>query len=95
MAWLSGIDTLGCGHVWMRPGLKSDGTKYYDYVLYHVDDLLVVSETPKGSHGRVGSHIHCVSWIGLRDEGLSRSQVLEIQVGILGESGEDSVESVG
>ena len=30
--------------VWMRPAIKSDGTKCYDYVLLYVDDASVVSE---------------------------------------------------
>ena len=30
--------------VWMRPAIKSDGSKCYDYVLIYVDDALVVSE---------------------------------------------------
>ena len=30
--------------IWMRPAIKSDGTKCYDYVLLYVDDALVVSE---------------------------------------------------
>ena len=30
--------------VWMRPSIKSDGTKVYDYVLLYTDDTLVVSE---------------------------------------------------
>ena len=30
--------------VWMRPAIKSDGTKCYDYVLLYVDDALLVSE---------------------------------------------------
>ena len=30
--------------VWMRPAIKSDGTKCHDYVLLYVDDSLVVSE---------------------------------------------------
>ena len=30
--------------VWMRPAIKSDGTKSYDYVMLYVDDALVVSE---------------------------------------------------
>ena len=30
--------------VWMRPAIKSDGSKCYDYVLLCVDDALVVSE---------------------------------------------------
>jgi hypothetical protein len=31
----------------MRPAIKADGSKYYEYVLCYVDDLLVVSEHPK------------------------------------------------
>jgi hypothetical protein len=31
----------------MRPVIKADGSKYYEYVLCYVDDLLVVSEWPK------------------------------------------------
>ena len=30
--------------VWMRPAIKSDGTKVYDYVLIYTDDTLVISE---------------------------------------------------
>jgi hypothetical protein len=33
--------------VWMRPAVKEDGSKYYEYVLCYVDDILVVSEQPK------------------------------------------------
>ena len=30
--------------VWMRPAIKSDGSKCYDFILLYVDDALVVSE---------------------------------------------------
>ena len=30
--------------IWMRPDIKSDGSKCYDYVLLYEDDALVVSE---------------------------------------------------
>lgn len=30
--------------VWMRPAIRSDGSKCYDYVLLYVDDALVVSD---------------------------------------------------
>lgn len=30
--------------VWMRRVVKSDGNKYYEYILLYVDDLLAVSE---------------------------------------------------
>ena len=29
---------------WMRPAIKSDGSKYYEYVLLYVDDCLVILE---------------------------------------------------
>jgi hypothetical protein len=32
--------------VWMRPAVKADGSKYYEYVLCYVDDILVVLERP-------------------------------------------------
>ena len=32
--------------VWLRPAIKKNGDKYYEYVLVYVDDLLVVSEEP-------------------------------------------------
>jgi hypothetical protein len=31
----------------MRPNCKPDGTKYWEYVLCYVDDILVVSHDPK------------------------------------------------
>ena len=30
--------------IWMRPAIKSDGSKCYEYVLLYVDDALVISE---------------------------------------------------
>jgi hypothetical protein len=33
--------------IWMRPNCKPDGTKYWEYVLCYVDDILVVSHDPK------------------------------------------------
>ena len=30
--------------VWMRPAIKSDGSKCYDYILLYVDDTLIVRE---------------------------------------------------
>ena len=30
--------------VWMRPAIKNDGSKVYDYVLLYTDDTLVISE---------------------------------------------------
>ena len=33
--------------VWMRKACKPDGTKYWEYVLCYVDDVLIVSHNPK------------------------------------------------
>jgi hypothetical protein len=33
--------------VWMKPGVKRDGTKYWQYILCYVDDILSICETPK------------------------------------------------
>ena len=44
------LDLESCSsypYVWMRPSKKSDGSKYYDYVLLYTDDLLCISETQK------------------------------------------------
>ena len=32
--------------VWMRPAVKYDGGKYYEYVLMYVDDILAISMDP-------------------------------------------------
>ena len=32
--------------VWLRPAVKTDGTKYYEYVLCYVDDILCQSQRP-------------------------------------------------
>ncbi len=33
--------------VWMRPGMKKDGTKYWQYVLLYTDDILAIMEEPE------------------------------------------------
>ena len=33
--------------VWMRPGLKDDGFKYWEYILCYVDDVLSISHKPE------------------------------------------------
>ena len=33
--------------VWMRPAVKSDGAKYWEYILLYTDDSLCVSENPE------------------------------------------------
>eukprot|EP00957_Ditylum_brightwellii_P153339 11670140-Ditylum_brightwellii.AAC.1 len=32
--------------LWIKPGVKNDGTKYWEYVLIYVDDTLCMSHTP-------------------------------------------------
>ena len=33
--------------VWMRAATKSDGYKYWEYILVHSDDLIVISQRAK------------------------------------------------
>jgi hypothetical protein len=33
--------------VWLRPAVKSDGTKYYEYVFIYTDDILAISQKPQ------------------------------------------------
>ena len=35
--------------VWLRPGVKSCGFEYYEYVLTYVDDCLAISHNPKAT----------------------------------------------
>jgi hypothetical protein len=35
-------------YVWMRPATKMDDTEYYQYILVHTDNILVVAEDPLG-----------------------------------------------
>eukprot|EP00957_Ditylum_brightwellii_P127024 9683781-Ditylum_brightwellii.AAC.1 len=43
--------------VWMRPALKADGTKYYEFVLLYTDDVLVISENgEKLLHEHIGKY---------------------------------------
>jgi hypothetical protein len=46
MADLNFKTCLADPDVWLRPAMKKDGTKYYQYVLIYVDDLLVCAEDP-------------------------------------------------
>jgi hypothetical protein len=38
--------TLADPDVWIKPGVKPNGYKYYEMVLVYVDDVMVISETP-------------------------------------------------
>ena len=33
--------------VWFRPGTKSDGTTYYQYILLHADEIMCIMEDPE------------------------------------------------
>ena len=35
--------------VWMRPAIKSDGFRYWEYVLCYVDDVLCISDNPSST----------------------------------------------
>ena len=40
--------------LWMRPAVKPDGTKYYEYMLAHVDDLCGMSIDTKSMFDAIG-----------------------------------------
>lgn len=42
--------------VWLRPAVKEDGTRYYEYVLVYTDDLLVISKKPKEVMDKLGTY---------------------------------------
>ena len=42
--------------VWMRPAVKADGTKYYEYVLIYTDDILAISMNPKEIMAMLDQH---------------------------------------
>jgi hypothetical protein len=42
--------------VWMRPATKTDGTEYYELILVHTDDLLVVSHKPQEILNQLDQH---------------------------------------
>ena len=42
--------------VWLRPAVKADGTKYYEYVLIYTDDVLSVSMDPKAILTKIDQH---------------------------------------
>jgi hypothetical protein len=41
------MSSLADPDVWMRPANKRNGSPYYEYIFVYVDDLLVISESPK------------------------------------------------
>jgi len=42
--------------VWRRAATKSDGTKYYEYVLVYTDDILAISENPRAILERLNEY---------------------------------------
>jgi hypothetical protein len=42
--------------VWLRPACKPNGTKYYEYILIYVDDILVVSHDPEKVMDMLSEH---------------------------------------
>jgi hypothetical protein len=42
--------------VWLRPAVRADGTKYYEYVLIYTDDILALSVDPKAILMKIDQH---------------------------------------
>jgi len=40
------VPSLADPDVWLRPAIKQDGVKYWEYLLSYVDDILSISEKP-------------------------------------------------
>ena len=40
--------------VWMRPTIKNNGFKYWEYILCYVDDILVISDNPMQTMNNIG-----------------------------------------
>ena len=51
LGWRS---TLGDPDVWIRPSVKPDGERYYEYLLVYVDDLMLASHNPLESMRQIG-----------------------------------------
>ena len=49
------VSSLADPDVWMKPQVKANGDKYWQYVLCYVDDLLVISHDPKQAMAYLGS----------------------------------------
>ena len=59
MEFLNFKSCLADPDVWMRPGIKSDGNTYYEYILLYVDDALVVIENAESIlHNELGQYFH-------------------------------------
>lgn len=43
--------------VWLRMSIKSDGEKYYEYILIYVDDILCISADPNGTMIEISNNI--------------------------------------
>jgi Reverse transcriptase (RNA-dependent DNA polymerase) len=50
------VHCLADNDVWMRPATKSDGSEYYELVLVHTDDLMVVSHKPRDILNQLVQH---------------------------------------
>jgi hypothetical protein len=56
------VEALGFQHcladndVWMRPATKANGEHYYQLVLIHTDDLLVIAESPRDILNMLDQH---------------------------------------
>ena len=39
--------------VWLKPGIKADGSKYWEMILCYVDDCLAINENPSATLERI------------------------------------------
>ena len=42
--------------VWMRPAVKADGLKVYEYVLVYSDDLIMIGINPEEIAAQIDQH---------------------------------------
>ena len=43
------VPSYADGYVWMRPAIKQNGMKYWEYVLVHVNNVLAISTKPRST----------------------------------------------
>ena len=48
--------TLADPDVWYKPTVRSDGTKYYMYILVYTDDILAIAEDPQAIMDKLDQH---------------------------------------
>ena len=64
--------------VWMQPAVKPDDTKYYEYVLIYVDDILVISHRASMIMDNL-SALYCFKKIQVMERGMVHQIVIWVQ----------------